>query len=215
LVYLYSTIFLDIVVLLTDTYTYCYLTLLTYVPSSAIILFFFFSLNPKFPASYPWGYAYAMLGNTVLDDRYPHKTYQVSIGRFYFRSCLMGFRTTSDTFTLLVCRKPRKTSNITPCRHHISLERAATEKKKGAAGTQVIVGLGYWQPSFQRWSFVSEIGDGLICRVIVSGWRSADGPFRAVYGVSKIGFKMWECVGGWNFSVFQSIVRGALFSLTT
>ena len=91
---------------------------------------------------------------------------------------------------------PEKFVHITLCRHHISLERATTGKKRGAVGTQVIVDLGYWQPSFQRWSFVSERGDGLICRVIVSGWRSADGLFQAVYGVSKIGFKMWECVGG-------------------
>ena len=42
------------------------LTLLTYVPFSAIIEFFFFAA-PKYPGLYPRGYAYPRLEITALD----------------------------------------------------------------------------------------------------------------------------------------------------
>jgi hypothetical protein len=51
------------------------LTLLTYVPFSAIIKFF--SCTPKCPGLYPWGYAYPRLGITAL----PHLVTTM----FYYR----------------------------------------------------------------------------------------------------------------------------------
>ena len=67
-----------------------------------------YSIFFRVPLNIPWGYTYPRLGITVLDDRYPRKTYQVSIESFIFGRSLMGFRTTSG-LTFQVCRKPRKT----------------------------------------------------------------------------------------------------------
>lgn len=96
--------------------------------------------------------------------------------RFLFSPGSLSVRTTSRLQTLLIRGEIRTTCSYCTISANVSLQRAATELKV-AVGIQVIVDLGYWQPSFQRWSFVSERGDGLICRAIVSGWRSADGLF--------------------------------------